>query len=127
MLELAPSDYNALSIKTRVLRAQGDLDGAAALIRQLLQVAPQVGFRYFDLGMILIFQGDYKAALNNMHMAKQRAFHNDDLAVIDGYIAMMLLATGQYADAIPQRAWRQRKSPPISALLANSLVDFDRR
>ena len=89
-------------IKTRVLRAQGDLDGAKALIRQLLQVNPLSGFRYFDLGMISIYQGDHKSALSNMQMAKQLAFKADDLAVIDDWIAMMLLATGQYADAIPQ-------------------------
>ena len=41
--ELAPTDYNALAIKTRVLRAQGDLDGAKALTRQLLQVNPLNG------------------------------------------------------------------------------------
>ena len=97
-----PSDYNALSIKTRVLRAQGDLDGAKALIRQLLQLTPLSGFRYFDLGMIAIYQGDPKSALSNMQMAKQLAFKADDFAAIDNFIAMMLLATGQYAEAIPQ-------------------------
>ena len=101
-LELMPSDYNALSIKTRVLRAQGDLDGAKALIRQLLQLTPLSGYRYFDLGMIAIYQGDHKSALSNMQMAKQLAFKADDFAAIDNFIAMMLLATGQYAEAIPQ-------------------------
>jgi adenylate cyclase len=102
VLELAPTDYAALSIKTRVLRAQGDLDGAKALIQQLLQITPLSGYRYFDLGMIAIYQGDHKSALSHMQMAKQLAFRADDFAAIDNFISMMLLATGQYAEAIPQ-------------------------
>jgi TolB-like protein len=101
-LELNPANYGALVVKSRVLRAQGDLDGAKVLIHQLLQQAPMSSGRHFDLSIIAIYQGEPKVALSNMQTAKQLAIRPDDLALMDNFIAMMLLATGQYAEAIPQ-------------------------
>jgi tetratricopeptide (TPR) repeat protein len=68
-LVLAPNDYAALREKSRVLRAQGDLDAAAAVIRRLIELRPSVSYRYNDLGWILMVQGHPKEALDNFMTA----------------------------------------------------------
>ena len=42
-LLLAPNDVYALRAKAVVLRARGDLDGAAAVLRRVIELAPAVG------------------------------------------------------------------------------------
>ena len=42
-LQLAPNDVMVLRDKANVLRAQGDLDEAAALLRRVIELAPQCG------------------------------------------------------------------------------------
>ena len=70
-LLLAPNDVDALRAKAIVLRAQGDLDEAAALSRKVIELDPQWGWRYRELGLILLIQGHYKEALENFVTAKQ--------------------------------------------------------
>ena len=50
---LAPNDYGALRDKSGVLRAQGDLDGAAVVIRKLIEMNPLVSYRYNDLARLI--------------------------------------------------------------------------
>jgi adenylate cyclase len=56
-LQLAPNNLRALRRKATVLRAQGDLDGATALIRKILELEPLDGYKYRELGIIQITQG----------------------------------------------------------------------
>ena len=70
-LLLAPNDVAVLRSKAVVLRAQGDLDEAAALLRRVIELAPQWGWARRDLGQVLLMQGHYKEALDNFVSAKQ--------------------------------------------------------
>jgi Flp pilus assembly protein TadD len=45
-LQFRPNDWDILRQQSRVLRAQGDLDGAAAVIKKLLELNPQSAYRY---------------------------------------------------------------------------------
>jgi class 3 adenylate cyclase/TolB-like protein/Tfp pilus assembly protein PilF len=101
-LLLAPNDVYALRAKAVVLRARGDLDGAAAVTRRLIESDPQWGFRYFELGLILLTQGHAKEALENFMTAKQLAVGADPVQSIDANIAIGLLANDRFPEAISQ-------------------------
>jgi tetratricopeptide (TPR) repeat protein len=64
-LELAPNDIDALATKAYVLHTQRDFDGAAALIRKVIELQPQNGWMIRQLGQIAMEQGHYKEALEN--------------------------------------------------------------
>jgi hypothetical protein len=70
-LELTPNDNGLLRTKAVVLRAHGNLDQAAALVRKVIERAPLSGWAHRDLGQILLLQGHYKEALDNFVSAKQ--------------------------------------------------------
>jgi tetratricopeptide (TPR) repeat protein len=70
-LQLAPNDTWALRRKAHVLRLQGDLEGAAALIRMALELEPLDAYRYRELGQIQMTQGHFKEALENLTTAKR--------------------------------------------------------
>jgi len=102
-LLLAPNDYGALRDKSRVLRAQGDLDGAAAVIRKLIDMKPMVSYRYNDLGWILLAQGHPKEALDNILTAKRLATDDDFIhQLLDANLAIALVANDRFGEAIPQ-------------------------
>jgi len=101
-LELSPNDVMALREKSRVLRAQGDLEGAEAVIHKLLEINPLSAYRYFDLGIIRLIRGHPDEMLTNMLKAKQLATSADDRESIDSLLAVALLANGRFAEAIPQ-------------------------
>jgi class 3 adenylate cyclase/TolB-like protein len=102
-LLLAPNDYNTLREKSRVLRAQGDLDGAAAVIRRLIELKPAVSYRYNDLGWILMAQGHPKEALDNFMTAKRLATDTEIIQQpLGGNLAVALVANDRFAEAIPQ-------------------------
>ncbi len=88
-----------------VLRAQSNLDEAAALLRKvLLEIRPLWGFRYNDLGSILLMQGHPKEALWNYEKAKQLAVGTDAVNYIDSNLAFALLANDRFPEAVAQ-AW----------------------
>jgi tetratricopeptide (TPR) repeat protein len=101
-LQLRPNDWDILRQQSRVLRAQGDLDGAAAVIRKLLELNPQSAYRYFDLGIIRMIQGHPDDYLQNMLTARRLATIGDDTVSIDSSIATALLANGRFDEAISQ-------------------------
>ena len=70
-LKLAPEDYSALRAKSRILRAQGDLDGAAAVVHRAIELQPQAGYQYYDLATILMIQKHPKEALENFMTAQR--------------------------------------------------------
>jgi TolB-like protein len=70
-LQLAPNDNHLLRTKAVVLRAQGNLDQAAALVRKVIERSPLWGWAHRDLGQILLLQGHYKEALDSLVSAKQ--------------------------------------------------------
>jgi adenylate cyclase len=103
-LQLAPNDVNVLKYKAIVLRAQGDLDEAAALLRKVLELDPLRGWSRRDLGLILLSQGHYKEALENFVMAKRLVSVTgpDPVAGIDWSLAMGLLLNDRFPEAIAQ-------------------------
>jgi Flp pilus assembly protein TadD len=52
-LQIAPNNVRILRTKAVVLRAKGDLDEAAVLLRKVIEHAPQWGWARRDLGQIL--------------------------------------------------------------------------
>ena len=90
--------------KSRVLRAQGDLDAAAAVIRKLIDMKPNVSYRYNDLGWILLTQGHPKEALDNFITARRLVGYGTDfiVQVLDANLAIALVANERFSEAIPQ-------------------------
>ena len=74
-LQLTPNDVEVLRNKAIVLRARGDLDEAAVLLRKVIELAPQWGWARHDLGQILLSQGHYKEALEMLR--EREAAHLD--------------------------------------------------
>jgi adenylate cyclase len=102
-LLLTPNDYGTLRDKSRVLRAQGDLDGAAAVIRKLIDMRPTVSYRYNDLGWILLAQEHPKEALDNFVTAKRLAATDAFITqLLDANLAIALVANERFTEAIPQ-------------------------
>jgi DNA-binding winged helix-turn-helix (wHTH) protein/TolB-like protein len=103
-LQLAANDVHVLRNKANVLRAQGHLDQAAALLRRVIELAPQWGWARRDLGLILLRQGHHKEALENLVSAKRFISDTgaDPLAYIDSTLAMGLLVNDRLPEAIEQ-------------------------
>jgi adenylate cyclase len=102
-LQLAPNDVNTLAQKSAVLlRTQGNLDEAEALVRKVIELRPLWGFRYNDLGTIPMIKGHHKEALENYMKAKQLATVDDSVNVIDSNLAFALLANDRFPEAIAQ-------------------------
>jgi TolB-like protein/DNA-binding winged helix-turn-helix (wHTH) protein len=97
-LQLAPNDVEVLRRKALVLHAKGDLEGAAALIRKVLELEPLDAWRYRELGHIQMAQGHFKEALENLTTAKRlggSAFYGQSLA-------LGLLANDRIPEAIAE-------------------------
>jgi class 3 adenylate cyclase/TolB-like protein len=99
-LQLAPYEVDALAAKAYVLHTQGDLDGAAALIRKVLELQPLNGIRYRELGQIQMAQGHYKEALENFLKAKRLAPETD--AFVHHSVALGYLANDRFPEAIAE-------------------------
>ena len=115
-LQLAPNDVEVLRNKAIVLRAQGDLDEAAALLRKVIELAPQWGWARRDLGQILLSQGHYKEALEIFVSAKRliSVTGADSVAPIDWSLAMGLLVNDRFPEAIAQARLAIGEFPPES-------------
>ena len=100
-LQLAPDDIWALRRKAQILQAQGDLDGAAALVRQSLEREPLDGYRYRRLGQIQMAQGHFKDALGSFTTAKQLG-GSPPLPVFSQDLAVGLLANDRFPEAITE-------------------------
>jgi class 3 adenylate cyclase/TolB-like protein len=102
-LQLTPNDFDTLRAQSRVLRAQGDLDGAAVVIRKLLEMNPQSTYRYFDLGIIRMIEGHPDEYLQNMLTARRlAATAGEDIESIDLSLALAFLANGRFDETISQ-------------------------
>jgi DNA-binding winged helix-turn-helix (wHTH) protein/TolB-like protein/tetratricopeptide (TPR) repeat protein len=99
-LQFAPNDYFTLMEKANVLRAQGNLDGAAALLRKVIELQPLQAWRYRELGSVLMTQAHYKEALENFTTARQLTVGSNPL--MDSNLAAALLANGRFPEAIAQ-------------------------
>jgi adenylate cyclase len=113
-LQLAPNDVMVLKDKAIVLRAQGDLDEAAALLRKVIELAPRSGWPRRDLGQILLSQGHYKEALETFVSAKRLIAITgvDSVAPIDWSLAMGLLVNDRFPEAIAQARLAIGEYPP---------------
>ena len=102
-LQLAPNDVDTLAQKSAILlRTQGNMDEAEALVRKVIELRPLWGFRYNDLGSILMIKGHHKEALEDFIKAKQLATVDDSVNRIDSNLAFALLANDRFPEAIAQ-------------------------
>jgi adenylate cyclase len=121
-LQLAPNDVGVLRDKAIVLRAKGDLDEAAALLRKVIGLAPQWGWPRRDLGQIMLSQGHYKEALKIFVSAKRliSVTGADSVAPIDWSLAMGLLVNDRFPEAIAQARLAIGEIPPESGVIAEA-------
>jgi DNA-binding winged helix-turn-helix (wHTH) protein/TolB-like protein/Tfp pilus assembly protein PilF len=102
-LQLAPNDVEVLAQKSAILlRTGGNMDEAEALVRNVIELRPLWGYRYNDLGTILMIKGHHKEALENYMRAKQLAVDDDSVNMIDSNLAFALLANDRFPEAIAQ-------------------------
>jgi adenylate cyclase len=121
-LLLAPNNVSVLRGKAVVLRARGDLDEAAALLRKVIELAPQSGWPRRDLGQIMLSQGHYKEALELFASAKQlvSVTGTDSVAAIDWSLAMGLLVNDRFPEAIAQARLAIGEFSPESGMIAEA-------
>jgi class 3 adenylate cyclase/TolB-like protein len=100
-LQLAPDDIWALRRKATILQAQGDLEGADALVRTSLEREPLDGYRYRQLGQIQMMQGHFKEALQSFTTAN-RLGGSPPLPVFSQSLALGLLANDRFPEAIAE-------------------------
>jgi tetratricopeptide (TPR) repeat protein len=115
-LQLAPNNVSVLRAKAVVLRVQGHLDEAAALLRKVIELDPHWGWPRGDLGQILLMQGHYKEALENFVNAKRLipVAGADPVAYIDSSLALGLLVNERFPEAIEQARLAIAELPPDS-------------
>ena len=113
-LQLKPNDVEVLRTKATVLRARGDLDEAAVLLRRVIELAPQWGWARQGLGRILLTQGHYKEALEMFVSAKQLISLTgvEPIALVDASLAMGLLVNDRFPEAIAQARLAIGEYPP---------------
>jgi tetratricopeptide (TPR) repeat protein len=97
-LQLAPNSIEALRRKAFVLRAQDNWDGAAALVRKVIELEPLDGYRYRELGKIQMIQGQHKEALENFMTTKRLVMETSPF--MDQDLATGLLANDRFPEAI---------------------------
>ncbi len=121
-LQLKPNDVGVLRTKAIVLRARGDLDEAAVLLRKVIELAPQWGWARRDLGQILLSQGHYKDALEMFVSAKRLISIPgiDSVAPVDWSLAMGLLVNDRFPEAIAQARLAIGEYPPESGRIAEA-------
>jgi tetratricopeptide (TPR) repeat protein len=100
-LLLAPDNLVALRRKARILQDQGDLEGAAALIRKVLEREPLDGYRVRALGNIQMRQGHFKEALESFTTAK-RLGGDPPSPGFSQSLALGLLANDRFPEAIAE-------------------------
>ena len=97
---LSDGSRSALRTKASVLRSQGRLPEAAALLRRLTAAEPWSVWLTHELGIALLSVGQDEEALRLLLQAKRLVSDDRPIDIIDSYIAMALVATGQNAAAI---------------------------
>jgi class 3 adenylate cyclase/TolB-like protein/Tfp pilus assembly protein PilF len=108
-LQLAPDNVEALSQKAFVLRSQGNVDAAEALVRKILELDPLDGWRYRELGSIQLAQGRYREALESLMSAKRLVAGTNpapalsgSAAYLDQDLANALLTNNRFPEAVAQ-------------------------
>jgi tetratricopeptide (TPR) repeat protein len=114
MLRTVPNNLLALRSKAAVLRAQGNWDEAAAVLRRVIAMQPLESNRRWELGMVLMAQGNHKEALATFMTAKQLAAGADYVFYIDTYLALALLENNRFDEAIEQAKLAISEFPPDS-------------
>jgi adenylate cyclase len=118
MLLSAPNSVIALRAKAAALRAQGNWDEAAAVLRRVIALQPLESNRHSELGGILMVQGRHKEALDSFMTAKQLAEGSDLVYLIDANIAVALVANDRFPEAIVQARLAIAEFPPDSGRVA---------
>jgi class 3 adenylate cyclase/TolB-like protein/tetratricopeptide (TPR) repeat protein len=116
-LQLSPDYLWALRRKALILQTQGDLEGAAALVRTVLEREPLDGWRHRQLGQIQMAQGHFKEALESFTTAK-RLGGNPPRPSFSQSLAQGLLVNDRFPEAIAEarlaRAGWQSDADPSS-------------
>jgi tetratricopeptide (TPR) repeat protein len=116
-LQIEPHDVASQVAKANILRAQGDWDGAAALLRKVVEKVRLQAVRYRELGLVLMVQRRFTEALENFTTARRLATGTSDVGVIpliDSNIATALLANDRFPEAIAQAHLAIAEYPPES-------------
>jgi DNA-binding winged helix-turn-helix (wHTH) protein/TolB-like protein len=100
-LQFASDNIWAWKRKARILQDQGDLEGAAALIRKVLEREPLDGYRHLSLGTIQMKQGHFKEALESLTTAK-RLGGSPPSPLFGQGLALGLLANDRFSEAIAE-------------------------
>jgi superkiller protein 3 len=69
-IQKRPDFLEAHYLMGLVLRQQGDLEGARAAFKKVLDLNPQMGLAYQGLGLVLREQGDVDGAVEAFHRAE---------------------------------------------------------
>jgi adenylate cyclase len=125
-LALKPNDFLTLREKANVLRAQGNLDEAAALLRDPIDRNPRQAMRHRELGVILLIQGHPQEALETFVTARRLAKGTDVVEAIDSNLATGLLANDRIPEAIEQARRAIAEFPSQRAYRRRALVGTDR-
>ncbi len=111
-VQLAPNNYAALRIKGKILRARGEWEGAAAIIRDLLERNPFDPYRQRELGIVQMMQGRPKDALESFRLAKEEGIGAEAVPLVDSNIAQALLEDGRFDEALAQAHLAIAECPP---------------
>ena len=117
-LQLAPNDVEVLRNKAVVLRARGDLDEAAALLRKVIELAPQWGWQRRELSARSCCRQGITRRLWRPSLSAKRLISvtgADSVAPMDWSLAMGLLVNDRFPEAIAQTRLRSARSPPRPA------------
>lgn len=97
-----------------VLKAEGDLDGAAATYRETLVIKPDAMEAHFNLGVVLELQGKHDEAIGRYRAA---------LALEPDSVAVLYTLGNAFSN---QAAWNQaaarRPRPPLDRISARAQV-----
>jgi tetratricopeptide (TPR) repeat protein len=103
----------------RNLLAKGDFGSAAIELKSVLQKSPNLGEARYLLGVALIEQGEYGAALMELTKAQDQNFNSD---LLSPKMARVLLATGKFKEVVQRYSAAVLKSPALQAELSTAVA-----
>jgi class 3 adenylate cyclase/TolB-like protein/cytochrome c-type biogenesis protein CcmH/NrfG len=129
ILEAAPNFAAAHRLRSRLLTAEGDYDGALAEAKKAIELDPNGAEQYYTLGRFMFETGKYQEALDSL--ARARRLNPNSPTYYFEYIGRSLLALHRTDAALAvftQGAQRWPDTPVMvmGLLLANSLAGHNK-